>query len=116
MGELKSIKVPNIIYGEESRSNSLKAYKAENELKRAVIQHKDTIQDYLYKQHNIPSNFRLKSPESLEKEEYSLVDLINSKLTNSSISVCLNTYETYKEQGIEIAIEKLHLQSNLMII
>ncbi|MFA9239434.1 MAG: hypothetical protein ACEQSQ_06035 [Candidatus Paceibacteria bacterium] len=115
MNNLEPIKL-NVIYGEESKTDSLKAYKAESILKKAVIQHKKSLENYFYNQYNIPNNFKLKLPESDEKEEYSLIDLINSKLTNASVSLCLDTFKIYQQKGIEIAIEKLHLQSNLTII
>lgn len=113
--ELSSIKV-NVLYGEENRSNSLKAYKAEKELKRAVIQNKDRLEQFLSLQYKLPPVFMVKKLESDERDEYSLVDVINNKLTSSTASVCLDVYKIYQEHNIETAIERLHLQSNLNIV
>jgi len=115
MEELKGIKV-NMIYGEENRTTSLKAYKAESELKREVKRKQFDIERYFYAKHRIPIVVKVKLADSNEKEEYSLIELINSKLTNTTASVCLETYEIFKTQNIEKAIESLHLQSNLTII
>jgi predicted nucleotide-binding protein (sugar kinase/HSP70/actin superfamily) len=115
MQELQPIRT-NIIYGEQNRSDSLKAYKAESELKKAIKTNKNSLEVYLKEKYEIPIVFKIKNYENDEKEEYSLLDIINSKLTNSNIATCLNTYEIYKEYGIERAIETLHLQSNLTII
>ena len=41
MKELKSIK-PNITYGDENKTNSLKAYKAEREISKALVSNKET--------------------------------------------------------------------------
>ncbi len=112
MNELKSIKT-HTLYGDGDRSDSLKAYKAEGALKRAVRQNKQRLEDYFYKNHDVLPVYKIKSLGSEEKESYTLIDMINSKLTNSSISTTLNIYEIYKEYGIELAIERIHLQSNL---
>ncbi len=106
----------NIQYGEENRSDSLKAYKAENELKKAVRKNIETIECHLHNKFKLPNKFIIKNLLADGSEEYSLIDAINSKLTNTKISVCLSTYDLYLEKGIEAAIEKLHLQSNLIII
>lgn len=112
MNEVKPIKV-NVMYGEGNRSNALKAYKAENELKRAVAQNKKSIEDFFLEKHCIFPVYTFKKLESNEREDYSLIDIINSKLTNSSIVVTLDAYDVYKRCGIELAIERIHLQSNL---
>lgn len=115
MEELKPIKL-NVLYGEENRTNKLKAYKAEGEMKRAVSNHKNSIEAFFESKHNLPKTFKVKNLGTTGEEDYSLIELINSKLTNASIQVCLNTYQVYKQCGIEYAIERLHLQSNLDII
>lgn len=113
--DLKPIKT-SILYGEENKIDSLKAYKAENQLKRAVNNNAQKIEDFFGFKYQLPLTFKLKKLESNEKEEFSLIEIINDKLTSSSSSVCLNTYEIYREKGIVAAIENLHLQSNLNII
>lgn len=112
MEDVKPIRV-NVIYGEESRSDALRAYKAESELKRAVAQNKKKIEDFFLEKHCIFPVYTFKKLESNEKEDFSLIDIINSKLTNSSIVVTLDAYDVYKRCGIELAIERIHLQSNL---
>ena len=113
--DFKSIK-PSVIYGEENKIDSLKAYKAENQLKRAVNNNVQKIEDFLGFKYQLPTNFKVKKLESDEREEFSLIEIINDKLTSSSSSVCLETYEVYRERGIVAAVESLHLQSNLNII
>ena len=113
--DIKPIKT-SILYGEEKRIDSLKAYKAENQLKRAVNNNTQKIEDFFGFKYQLPTTFKLKKLESNDREEFSLIEIINDKLTSSSSSVCLDTYEIYREKGIVAAIENLHLQSNLNII
>lgn len=115
MEDIQSIKL-NIIYGEEDKSDSLKAYKAEGELRKAINNNKENIEQYLLGKYEIPASFSIKNLGEEGKEEYSLIDIINSKLINSSIKVTLDIHNVYKQYNIETAIERLHLHSNLNII
>ena len=109
-----------IHYGEENRKDSLKAYKCENELKRAVASKEVAVRFHLYNQFHIPFFYDVKMTEPGDPtpitERFSLVELINSKLTSASVKLCLSTYEIYQKEGIEKAIANLHLQSSLTII
>lgn len=107
---LKSIKI-SVIYGDENRNNSLKAYKAERELVKAINSNRENIEKFFNKKYNISTTFKHKKLESTEKEEYSLIELINNKLINSNVSITLNTYDIYKENGIEEAVDQLYFKS-----
>jgi len=113
--DIKPIKT-SILYGEEKRIDSLKAYKAENQLKRAVNNNTQKIEDFFGFKYHLPTSFKVKRLESDERDEFSLIEIINDKLTSSSSSVCLDTYEIYRERGLLAALEKLHLYSSLNII
>ncbi len=113
MKELKSIK-PNITYGDENKTNSLKAYKAEREISKALVSNKETIEKFFYDNHNIFPDFLIKKLESLEKESYSLIELINDRLVSSNITVTLDTYDIYKNNGIEQAASYLYFKSNII--
>jgi hypothetical protein len=109
----------NIQYGEENRKASLQAYKCENELKRAVAKKERAVIYHLFNKFQIPFQFDVKISEpgqEREVEYFTILELINDKLTSVNANLCLSTYEIYKEQGIEKAIEELHLKSSLTII
>jgi hypothetical protein len=109
----------NIQYGEANRKQSLQAYKCENELKKAVAQKERAVIYHLFNKFQIPFQFDVKVSEpgeKLEVEYFTILELINNKLTSANSSLCLSTYEIYQKDGIEKAIENLHLKSSLTII
>lgn len=108
-----------IFFGEENRSDSLKAYKYENELKREVNKNKMRLKYYLFNKYKIPFEHEVKVSEPGEKpitERFTIIELINDKLTTINSKMCISTYEIYRTEGILKAIESLHNQTNLMII
>lgn len=116
--ELEPIQL-QIHFGEETKKESLLAYKYENELKRAVAQKEQAIRYHLFNEFEIPFEFDVRVSEPGEKpivEHFSIIELINDKLTSANAKVCISTYEVFKEQGIEKAIANLHKLSSLTII
>lgn len=98
---------------------SLKAYKCERELKRAVKERQGYINGYLYGMFNIKDKVMVKVSEPKEEpvyETFTTGELIESKLTGLNPSLTINIYEIYKEKGIEEAIINLHKLSSLTII
>lgn len=111
----------NIHYGEDKAydKNALKAYKCEKEMRRAVQENKNMVKYALYNKYQIPFNYEVKVSEPgdpIITEKFSIIELINDKLAFINSSVCLSTYEVYKEKGIVEAVCKLHEFSNLTII
>ena len=111
----------NVHFGETYNYDKkvLKAYKCESELKRAVKAKENLVRHHLLNKHGISFLFDIKVTEKGEPpmvETFSIIDLINSKLTSANSSVCFSTYEIYREKGIEEAISSLHQSSNLTII
>lgn len=111
----------SVHYGEGTGydKNSLKAYKCENEMKRAVIENKNILKFHLNDRFSVPAYIEVKVSEPGETpiiEGFSLVELINDKLTSINSSICLSTYEVFREKGIVEAICYLHEYSPLTVI
>lgn len=118
--ELEPISL-QIHYGEgnETKRDSLLAYKYENELKREVAKKERAVRYHLFNKFDIPFEFDVKVSEPGEKptlEHFSIIELINDKLTSINAKLCISTYKIYKEKGIEEAIANLHGISNLTLI
>lgn len=112
----------NVFYGDASNfdRSSLKAYKCENELKRIVNKNQNVLKYFLNNKFSLPSHIEVKVTEPGDPnpvvENFSLIELINNKLTSSNSSVCVSIYETYQKDGIVEAISKLHKISPLTTI
>lgn len=105
--------------GNKYDRTALRAYKCENELKKAIKDNKNKVKYYLYNRHGIPFNYEVKVSEPGETpiiEQFTIMELINDKLTSCDSKTCLSTYEIYRKKGILEAMSALHLQSNLTII
>lgn len=118
--ELEPISL-QIHFGEvdKSKKDSLIAYKYEKELKRAVARKEQSVKYHLFNNYKIPFGFDVKVSEPGEKpiiEYFSIIELINDKLTSINTKLCISTYEIYQKEGIEKAIANLHKISNLTII
>ena len=110
----------SIHYGEANHKDSLKAYKYENELKRVINKHRAIIGYHLNKEFNLPTNIIVKVSDPGDpipiNETFNLIELINDKLISSDATVCISTYEIYRNKGILQAMSNLHLVSPLNII
>lgn len=105
--------------GEEFDKTSLRAYKCEKELKKAVKEREPFINGFLYGMFNIKDTVTVKVSEPKEEpvyETFTTTELIDSKLTGLNPSLTINIYEIYKEKGIEEAIINLHNLSSLTIV
>ena len=113
--------IPKMQYGGDNyNTNSLKAYKYEKEMKREVDRSKTLIKYHLNNRFSLPYFTQIKVSDPGDPnpitESFSLIELINDKLTSINASVCISTYEVYKEKGIVEAICYLHEYSPLTIV
>lgn len=105
--------------GEGFDKQALKAYKYEKELKKVIKEKESYIEAYIHGRYDIPLNIKVKVTEPKEApqyEEFSICELINSKLTSLNSSLTKSIYDIYIEKGIIEAVVNLHNISNLEIV
>lgn len=96
--------------------SSLSGYKAESELKRIFTINSVLVEQYLVSKFKIPTTIKVRIEGSSDYDEFTIQEMLRSRVTDFDAKTCIKLYNIYHEKGLESLLNAIQYLSPLQKI